>query len=274
MTITTEGANRLYQQVADAIAKLIRGGQFAMGSRLPPERDLVTRFGVSRPTVREALVALEIAGLVEVRVGSGAYVCPQKPAASNQAVEAGPSAFEVIKARRLLEPAVAAEAALARTSAELMQLAKAMELCERQRKGTHWEMLEADRVFHLCIARATHNARIVRVVESFWQDMFSPIFAILSGRTRLADKKMLTLHDHRTIFSCIERHDAAGAQAAMLSHLVHAEMKLLKAESDGTVQSAAPGARRMSHQPKRPRSLPKETSKTSRKTSRGHGTRL
>jgi DNA-binding FadR family transcriptional regulator len=61
MTITTEGANRLYQQVADAIAKLIRGGQFAMGSRLPPERDLVTRFGVSRPTVREALVALEIA---------------------------------------------------------------------------------------------------------------------------------------------------------------------------------------------------------------------
>ncbi len=83
-----------------------------------------------------------------------------------------------------------------------------MALFERHRKGTHWEMLEADRVFHLCVARATHNERIVRVVESFWQDMFSPLFAILSSRTNLAEKKLLTIHDHRTIFSCIERRDA------------------------------------------------------------------
>ena len=61
--------------------------------------------------------------------------------------------------------------------------------------------------------------------------MFSPIFAILSSRTKLAEKKVLTMHDHRTIFSCIERRDAAGAEAAMLNHLVDAEMKLLKASS-------------------------------------------
>ena len=244
MPIQADG-NRLYQQVADRIANLIAAGKFAIGARLPPERDLAERFGVSSPTVREALVAMEIAGLVEVRVGSGAYVCPRKEAASAP-LEAGPSAFEVIKARRLLEPAVAAEAALSRTKAELNELAKTMALFERHRKGTHWEMLEADRVFHLCVARATHNERIVRVVESFWQDMFSPLFAILSSRTNLAEKKLLTIHDHRTIFSCIERRDAAGAEAAMMSHLVHAEMKLLKSEADGAPHAARTLERRTS----------------------------
>jgi DNA-binding FadR family transcriptional regulator len=237
-----ENGSRLYQQVADQIARLIQTGKFTVGSRLPPERDLATRFGVSRPTVREALVALEIAGLIEVRTGSGAYVCPRKNPApdTTQSVEAGPSAFELIKARRMLEPAMAAEAAVMRTKAELRELAKALELFERHWKGTHWEMLEADRVFHLCIARATHNDRIVRVVENFWQDMFSPIFAILSSRTKLAEKKALTMHDHRTIFGCIERRDAAGAEAAMLSHLVHAEMKLLKSELDGPPLAFSP----------------------------------
>jgi DNA-binding FadR family transcriptional regulator len=247
MPIQAESANRLYQQVADRIANLIRTGKFATGTRLPPERDLATRFGVSRPTVREALVALEIASLIEVRVGSGAYVCPRNDLANAaHPVEAGPSAFEVIKARRLLEPAVAAEAAMSRSKTELAELANAMALFERRRKGTHWEMLEADRIFHLAIARATHNDRIVRVVDSFWQDMFSPIFAILSSRTNLAEKKMLTMNDHRTIFGCIERRDAAGAQAAMLSHLVHAEMKLLKAEVDSSQLTATPRALRRS----------------------------
>lgn len=141
---------------------------------------------------------------------------------------------------RLLEPAVAAEAAATRTKMELAELAKALELFERHWKGTHWEMLEADRIFHLCIARATHNDRVIRVVENFWQDMFSPIFAILSSRTKLAEKKALTMHDHRTIFSCIERRDAAGAEAAMLSHLVHAEMKLLKSELDAPPLALSP----------------------------------
>jgi DNA-binding FadR family transcriptional regulator len=242
MSNQPENGSRLYQQVADKIANLIHAGKFTVGTRLPPERDLAARFGVSRPTVREALVALEIARLVEVRTGSGAYVCPNKTLAPDFAhsVEAGPSAFELIKARRLLEPAVAAEAAVTRTKAELMELAKALELFERHWRGTHWEMLEADRIFHLCIARATHNDRIVRVVEAFWQDMFSPIFAILSSRTKLAEKKLMTMQDHRTIFSCIERRDAPGAEASMLSHLVHAEMKLLKSELDGLPQPSSP----------------------------------
>src|SRR6266576_2213344 len=65
---------RLYRQIADQIRSLIRAGEFVAGSRLPPERDLAKQLGVSRPSVREALIALEVEGLVEVRIGSGIYV--------------------------------------------------------------------------------------------------------------------------------------------------------------------------------------------------------
>jgi DNA-binding FadR family transcriptional regulator len=65
---------RLYRQIADQIRGLIGSGEFPAGSRLPPERDLARQLGVSRPSVREALIALEVEGLVEVRIGSGIYV--------------------------------------------------------------------------------------------------------------------------------------------------------------------------------------------------------
>ena len=65
---------RLYRQIADQIRELIRSGEFVAGARLPPERDLAKQLGVSRPSVREALIALEVEGLVEVRIGSGIYV--------------------------------------------------------------------------------------------------------------------------------------------------------------------------------------------------------
>jgi DNA-binding transcriptional regulator YhcF (GntR family) len=65
---------RLYRQIAEQIRGLIRSGEYRPGARLPPERDLAKQLGVSRPSVREALIALEVEGLVEVRIGSGIYV--------------------------------------------------------------------------------------------------------------------------------------------------------------------------------------------------------
>ena len=80
---------RLYRQIADQIRSLIRSGEFAAGARLPPERDLAKQLGVSRPSVREALIALEVEGLVEVRIGSGIYVqAPATSRAGNGAHEA------------------------------------------------------------------------------------------------------------------------------------------------------------------------------------------
>ena len=74
MPIQSIEPRRLYRQIADQIRTLVRSGEFPAGSRLPPERDLARQLGVSRPSVREALIALEVEGLVEVRIGSGIYV--------------------------------------------------------------------------------------------------------------------------------------------------------------------------------------------------------
>jgi GntR family transcriptional repressor for pyruvate dehydrogenase complex len=84
---------RLYQHIADQIRSLIQSGGFAPGTRLPPERDLAQQLGVSRPSLREALIALEIAGSVEIRQGSGVYVC--------RAPERAPSAIAAWAKARL-----------------------------------------------------------------------------------------------------------------------------------------------------------------------------
>ena len=74
MPFQAVATQRLYEQVAGQVTDLVARGEFKPGDRLPPERDLAKLLGVSRPTVREAMIALEIAGLVEVRVGAGAFV--------------------------------------------------------------------------------------------------------------------------------------------------------------------------------------------------------
>src|SRR5437879_13724670 len=90
---------RLYRQIADQIRGLIRSGEFPAGSRLPPERDLAKQLGVSRPSVREALIALEVEGLVEVRIGSGIYVLVGASNEEGDEVQAASGPFELLRAR-------------------------------------------------------------------------------------------------------------------------------------------------------------------------------
>src|SRR3954462_8123045 len=99
---------RLYRQIAEQLRALIRPGEYDVGARLPPERDLAQQLGVSRPSVREALIALEVEGLVEVRMGSGIYVRPFADASPRQITAEGP--LETIRARELIESELAAHA--------------------------------------------------------------------------------------------------------------------------------------------------------------------
>src|SRR5438552_16381185 len=102
---------RLYRQIADQIRGLIQAGEFAPQSRLPAERDLARQLGVSRPSVREALIALEVEGLVEVRVGSGIYVRNPANAKSRSELPADTGPFELLRARWIIEGECAALAA-------------------------------------------------------------------------------------------------------------------------------------------------------------------
>src|SRR5437762_5710118 len=118
MPLIAVESRRLYRQIADQIAALIDGGEYKPRERLPPERDLAKQLGVSRPSVREALIALEVGGYVEVRMGSGVYVTGKRPIRAAAALPEDSGPFELIRARWMIEGECAALAAKHATKAQ------------------------------------------------------------------------------------------------------------------------------------------------------------
>ena len=226
---------RLYQHVARELAAAIASGLYGIGDRLPAERELAIEFDVSRPTVREAIIALEAQGMVEVRVGSGAYVRETTRAA--QPIGFGITAFEVIEARLLLEGEAAALAATHITDEELDRLAQ---LVTEIAKGHAAEDMGegADREFHLGIARATRNAAVVQMVDNLWTlRSSSPDCAILHAKARAARVKPI-VEEHRTIVEALQTRDPAQGRAAMRAHLRSVLDQLLFATEEQAVEAA------------------------------------
>src|SRR6516225_7673744 len=149
---------RLYRQIADQIARLIASGEFPPGARLPAERELATSLGVSRASVREAIISLEIGGLVEVRVGTGIFVT-ESAAPTVVDRDAGPGPFELLQARKMVEGEIAALAASKACAQDLEAMRQSL-----ARMETHvddFAIREAsDREFHLAIAKATGNSSL------------------------------------------------------------------------------------------------------------------
>src|SRR5450631_2570481 len=128
MPIQSIEPRRLYRQIAEQIRTLIGSGEYPLGTRLPPERDLARQLGVSRPSVREALIALEVEGLVDVRVGSGIYVLgPRSNGAAGGAVHAEVGPFELLRARRTIEGECAAIAAKAARRSQIAAIEDALQ---------------------------------------------------------------------------------------------------------------------------------------------------
>src|SRR5450830_947946 len=118
---------RLYQQIADQIRSLIQDGNFPVGARLPPERDLAQQLGVSRPSVREALIALEVEGTVEVRMGAGVYVCSPSERTPHATAAMGESPIELMHARSVLEGTIVMLACARVTPEALASLRRVLE---------------------------------------------------------------------------------------------------------------------------------------------------
>jgi len=207
---------RLYRVVSSRIEALIREENIKPGERLPAERDLATKLGVSRTSLREALIALELGGVVEVRGGSGVYVSEQAAAKSARPA-AGPGPFEVLAARRMIEVEVAALAAKNATPAAVDAILVAVEQME-QNQDNLGENESADRNFHLAIARAAGNSALVGVIEYLWAQRGS-LWHKLTEHFQTEELRQLTLLDHRAILSAIASHDVAGARQSMRAHL-------------------------------------------------------
>lgn len=207
---------RLYQVVAQRIREVVRLEGIAPGARLPSERELAARLNVSRPSLREALIALELGGEVEVRSGSGVYLASGDGGKAAVA-EAGPGPFEVLAARRMLEPELAATAARVATDAAIDTIMAAARDMEREH-GDPPGSERADRLFHRSIALATGNSAMVGLLDYLW-DQRGTLWLALQEHFQTEALRKETLADHREIVQAIAMHDPARARHAMRAHL-------------------------------------------------------
>jgi GntR family transcriptional regulator, transcriptional repressor for pyruvate dehydrogenase complex len=215
MPIQTVEPRRLYRQIADQLRVLIQNGEFGIGMRLPPERDLAVKLGVSRPSVREALIALEVDGLVEIRMGSGIYVTAREP---KRRVETAHGPLEIIRARALIEAELAAAAARsedASLASDLEQTLRDMEADIALGKMP----IDGDRAFHLRIAQASDNAPLLEIVQRLFDERNGPLFAQLGSHFERDRTWKQALAEHRAVAKAIARHDPVRARAAMVEHL-------------------------------------------------------
>lgn len=223
--------SRLSQQIVIQICRLIRQGQFQPGDRLPPERELAERLAVSRASLREALSALEIVGMVTSRHGGGTYIRDSfiDGVLSPLALvlePTGDTVGELWEVRIMFEPAMAALAATRATAEQLEMLEEILQRQEREiehadHDNSDW--VDLDREFHITLARASQNMVAVRVVHLINE-------LIHEGRryfTTSHERRNHAYMRHCAIVEEVRKRNPAAAEQAMLRHLQEVEEFIL-----------------------------------------------
>jgi DNA-binding FadR family transcriptional regulator len=218
MPIKTVDNRRLYRQIAAQLSGLIASGEFAVGQRLPSERELAAQLGVSRPSLREALIALELEGMVEVRVGAGIWVTASSERNTVKPLNEGEGPFELLRARWLIEGEIAAVAARTATAADLNAIRSALNTMDRLQKKNQ-DFSSADREFHLHIAASTRNSVLAAVVQDLWDRGRGAMWSLMEEHFQTPHHRAATVDDHRAIFVALDAHDPREARHAMRSHL-------------------------------------------------------
>jgi len=234
---------RIYRQIADQLKTLIDNKEFPPGSRLPAERELASQLQVSRASVREALIALEVIGLVDVKVGNGVIVreqpaTVQQPTQEPVMAQAGRNQwadvddelnieldftaelppFSLLQTRRLIEPETAALAARYASDEELAGIRQAYEQnCRDNRQGsaTH----PGDRLFHIRIAQASGNPAYAFIIAHLLGHRYGTMFRGLQLHYTPQDMPHRSEVEHLAILTAIEARDTRAAKKAMKEHL-------------------------------------------------------
>ncbi|USU04370.1 FadR family transcriptional regulator [Sphingomonadaceae bacterium OTU29LAMAA1] len=208
--------NKLYKTIAQQLLAQLQSGRYAVGQRLPTERDLATEYQVSRNTVREALIVLEARGWIDIAHGRGVEVLriTSENPIGFQDSEIG--SFKLIEARRVIEGEVCALAASGTTPGDLERLE---DLLQSMTDANRETAERADREFHLTIARATDNEAIVAIVQSLWDWRYWSA----SAKQLLVDVADNGMQDriveHRAIVDALKSASAGAARTAMRNHL-------------------------------------------------------
>jgi DNA-binding FadR family transcriptional regulator len=221
MPLQTVEPQRLYRQIAEQLRSLMTGGEFTPGSRLPAERDLAKQLGVSRPSVREALIALEVEGWVEVRTGSGVYVLERRGRARNDDTKVPPGEWgplELIRARRVIEGEIASLAATQAKRKHIQAMRDAIEFMQEDAdRGV--APLAGDRAFHTAVADACGNVVLLETVQTFWDARHGPLFERLGDYFETVPSWRMAINEHEAVLAAIRARDAPGARAAMQIHM-------------------------------------------------------
>lgn len=228
MDIAPVKSTRIYEEIIRQIKAMIAEGRLKSGDQLPPERDLAEKFLVSRTSVREALRALESVGLIEIRPGEGTFV---REISVEALVE--PLALvllsqremigELFEARRLLEPAIAGLAARRATRDEVQEMERILDEQAKAIAAGNTGLAQ-DAAFHVAIGTAAHNRAITRIVHAVMDLLAQSREESIStpGRPTRSHE------DHRRILDAVRAGNAAGAERAMLDHVVAVEGLVLR----------------------------------------------
>ena len=230
---------RLFQGIADEIVGLIQSGAFPRGSRLPGERELAERFKVSRVTIREAEIALQAKGVLNIRTGSGVYVCDDLGAMDDALPEV--SALELTEARSLFESEAAALAAPIISEETLTRLDELLQVMAED-DGDDDRMTEADREFHMLIASASGNQAITHVIGALWK-LRTELPEVRNTHSAVCHHDGLTRQqEHGAIVDALRQRSPDAARTAMRGHF----HRLLQAMLDVTEERELSEIRRKS----------------------------
>jgi GntR family transcriptional repressor for pyruvate dehydrogenase complex len=233
--------------VVEQLTEAIRLGRYHTGDRLPPERIIAEQMGVSRPSVREALSALQLAGVVESRPGDGTYVVrvPERIEAAVSFLEQQESPVEAMEARRILERAIVQAAAARPRAPALGDVAAALEAMKKAARARDYEAFTtANGAFHLAIIRAIGNELLERAI--------SPLIDVMQRQLGLEMRRREYALDgaffdamygvHRDVFEALERGDTGRAAVAMDRHFDLIEASLRADGTDGLIDTARSGS--------------------------------
>lgn len=210
---------RLFTQVVRQILDLVARGELADGQKLPAERVLASTLGVSRASIRQALTALEVMGVIEVRHGSGIYVGSRSDPAVADMITAAPGPLEILEARLVAEPGVARIAAARRTDDDIEAIETLVEEM-RTELAMGLDGWQPDWGFHEAVALATHNPSLSLLARSLREQMGQPLWALMRARNlRQGVHGRRYLEHHAAIAQAIAEGSGATAERLMRSHI-------------------------------------------------------
>ncbi|MGL6259468.1 FCD domain-containing protein [Vibrio sp. WXL103] len=233
---------RRYYDIGLQIEELLYSGVFKAGERLPSERELSERFETSRATIREAIIMLELKGLVVVRQGAGIYFIDSPEKITHRTIvphnDVGP--FELLQARQIIESNIASFAATQIKINELRDLKRVLNEQEQELNGDSERFEDLDRQFHTLIAESTQNRVLINQANEMWRSVRTqnPLWKALNDKyLHETSLRQTWIDDHKKVFMALQRRNPEEAKQAIWDHLENSKQELLKIASSGDVEA-------------------------------------